>query len=253
VIERRIERDGVLVAVLNRPPANAIDDQLLDDLEAVVSDVAADGTIRALVIAAAGPFFCGGFDLRASRRDPDAVAAMVRRYRSAHRNLLALGKPTVAAVHGHAIAGGLVLALACDRCVFADGDYKIGLNEVAIGAAFPAAAMEIVRLRLTTAAVAELVLEARLLEPADAVRLGVVPELHPVGTALDGAVTLATRLGAYPQVVYAHAKEQLVHAALARIDAVSFDTELATAHLWEAEESRAARRLQRARLEGRSE
>jgi enoyl-CoA hydratase/carnithine racemase len=113
--------------------------------------------------------------------------------------------------------------------------------------------MEIVRLRLTTAAVAELILEARLLEPADAVRLGVVRELQPAGTALDGAVALAAQLAAYPQVVYAHAKEQLVRDALARIDAVSFDTELATARLWEAEESRAARRLQRARLEGRSE
>jgi len=75
----------------------------------------------------------------------------------------------------------------------------------------------------------------------------------PWWSATDVAVALAAQLAAYSQVVYAHAKEQLVRDALARIDAVSFDTELATARLWEAEESRAARRLQRARLEGRSE
>src|SRR2546426_1178401 len=150
-VERRHEEGGVLVGVLNRPPANAIDESLLDGLDTLVADAAADDSVRALVLAGAGAFFCGGFDLRAPPRDDDSIRTVVGLYRSAHRNLLALPKPTVAVVEGHAIAGGLVLALACDHRVFAAGDYKIGLNEVAIGAAFPASAIEIVCVRLSAA------------------------------------------------------------------------------------------------------
>ena len=82
---------------------------------------------------------------------------MVSAYRSAHRRLLA-PKPTVALVNGHAIAGGLVLALACDHRFTVTGDHRIGANEVAIGAAYPAAAIEIVHLRLTHPVAAQLVL-----------------------------------------------------------------------------------------------
>src|SRR5438034_10901103 len=95
VIERRDEEGGVRVGVLNRPPANAIDESLLDALESLVADTATDNSVRALVLAGAGPFFCGGFDLRAPPRDDGSVAEMVALYRSAHRSLLALPKPKI--------------------------------------------------------------------------------------------------------------------------------------------------------------
>ena len=248
VIEQHDDEGGVRVAVLNRPPANAIDESLLDALDTLVADVAADDGVRALVLAGEGAFFCGGFDLRAPPRDDGSVAELVALYRSAHRNLLALPKPTVAAVEGHAIAGGLVLALACDHRVLADGDYKIGLNEVGIGAAFPGSAIEIVRLRLSSAAAAELVLDAALHPAGDAVRLGIARDLVAAPTAREEAVRLAARLGSYPAAVYAHAKARLVGDTVARIDAVSMDEELATAALWSIPESREARRDQRRRL-----
>src|SRR5205085_3221966 len=177
--------------VLDRPPANAIDESLLVALEEAVDAAVTDDAVRALVLAGRGPFFCAGFDLRAPARDETGVRAIVERYRSSHRALLACPKPTVALVEGHAIAGGLVLALACDRRVMAEGDYRIGLNEVAIGAAFPGAAMEIVRLRLTAAAATELVLGAELVGASDAVRLGVVDALAPRADAPGRAIELA--------------------------------------------------------------
>jgi enoyl-CoA hydratase len=201
-----------------------------------------------VVVRADGPFFCGGFDLRAPRRTGDAVEAMVRRYRESHRKLLTLAKPTVAIVHGHAIAGGLVLALACDHRVAADGDYKVGLNETAIGAAFPPVALEIVRLRLGHAASSELILGAGVHPAEDLVRWRAVPQLTPSDDVERTGIELAERLAGYPREVYAHAKSMLVSEAVQRLASVSIDEELAVAALWSTEESRAARASQRRRL-----
>lgn len=221
---------------------------MLSALATALDHAGADDTVRALVIRADGAFFCGGFDLRAPRRTGDEVTEMVERYRDSHRKLLAFPKPTVAAVQGHAIAGGLVLALACDQRIAMAGDYRVGLNETAIGAAFPPVALEIVRLRLTHAATSELLLGAELYPASELVRLGVVPRLTTSSDFDDEVRDAAERLAGMPREVYTHAKAELLREAVARIDAVSLERELAIAALWSTTESRAARAAQRNRL-----
>jgi len=238
---------GVRLLELSRPPANAIDESLLAALDGALVAAEADPAVRALLLTGSGAFFCAGFDLSAPRRDDDDAAKVVALYRTSHRRLLG-SKPTVALVNGHAIAGGLVLAIACDVRLAADVQARIGLNEVAIGASFPAAAIEIVRARLSARAAAELTLGAQLYPLGDAVGLGVVERLVPAGAALEEALATATRLGAFPKEVFAHTRRALVAEALARIDAVPMPAELAAAELWRMPESRAARAAQRERL-----
>jgi enoyl-CoA hydratase len=246
------DRDGgVRVITLDRPPANAIDDTLLAALDDALADAEADAAVRALVVTGRGPFFCAGFDLRARQRDDAESGGVVDLYRSAHRRLLAMPKPTVALVNGHAVAGGLVIALACDVRIGVDEAATIGLNEVAIGASFPTAAIEIVRSRLSSAVAAELTLQAELCPLADGIRLGVVERLVPRAGALDEAVATAARLGAYPREVFAHTKQSLLADALARIDAVPRQAELEIAALWRTAESRVARAAQRSALSER--
>jgi len=141
-----------------------------------------------------------------------------------------------------------VLALACDVRLAADVSASIGLNEVAIGASFPTAAIEIVRARLSARVAAKLSLGAELYPLAEGMAMGVVERLLPPAGALEQAVATAARLGAFPQEVFAHTKRALVSEALARIDAVPMSVELAAAELWRSPESRAARAAQRERL-----
>src|SRR5439155_408252 len=161
-IRNQDHEGGVRVPTLDRPHANAIHETLLGDLAAAVRAASDDDAVRAVVLTGAGAFFSGGFDFRAARRDDAASRQVHTLYRDTHRALLALPKPTLAMMQGHAIAGGLVLVLACDYRLGLDGDYRVGLNEVAVGAAFPRTALEIVRLRLAHARASELILGAAL-------------------------------------------------------------------------------------------
>lgn len=243
------DRDGsVRVLTLDRPPANAIDETLLSDLIAAVDAAAADDAVRAVVLTGAGSFFSGGFDFAAPRRDAAAEQRIADLYREAHVKLLGLPKPTIAMVNGHAVAGGLVLVLACDYRLGRDGDYRIGLNEVAVGAAFPRAAFEVVRLRLPHARASELILGAALYPSSQALRLGVVDELFPAATFEPTVLRRAARLATFPREAYAHAKAAFVDETLARIRTETPAEASRTAAVWSGPESRAARSKQREKL-----
>ena len=239
---------GVRVLTLDRPPANALDETLLGDLSAALAAARSDAAVRSVVLGGAGPFFSAGFDLVAPRRDEAAARALRALYRDTHEKLLGFPKPTVARLAGHAVAGGLVLVLACDYRLGQEGHYRIGLNEVAIGASFPRVAFEIVRLRLPHPRASELLLGAALYPASQAVRLGIVDELLPANTFDATVLRRAQRLGAFPREAYAHSKAAFVTEALARVAAETPAEEAAAAAVWTTAESRAARAAQRVKL-----
>lgn len=233
---------GVRVLTMDRPPANAINNDLLVDLDAALVSAESDDGVRAVVLAGAGRFFSGGFDLKAERRMGEEVTAAAVHYKATNRRLLAVTKPTVAMINGHCVAGGFVFAMACDHRLAADARFTIGVNEVSIGAAWPVAAMEIMRTRLPDHLLSELMLGAGLYPSSEAVRLGLAHRLVPVADLASEALSLATRLGSHPAEVYADTKARLVGDALARIDAATLEDDLAISALWSTESSRAARR-----------
>jgi len=242
---------GVRLLTLERPPANAINQQLMRDLEAALDAARDDAAVRALVLTGAGAFFSGGLDLH-SEGDAGGIAQEAATgfalYRDSHLKLLAFPKPTVAMMRGHAIAGGAVLVLACDYRLGMQGEYRIGLNEVAIGAAFPRTAFEIVRLRLTHQQASELLLGAAIYPASEAVRLGVVDELLPPGAIEETVMRRAARLGAYPREAYAHAKAALLAEAVGRIENEAEADMMRMAAVWMSPESLAAREAQRRKL-----
>jgi len=201
---------GIRVLTLDRPPANALDETLLGDLSAALDAARADDAVRSVILSGAGAFFSAGFDLATPRRDEAAAGALGALYRDTHEKLLGFPKPTVARLAGHAVAGGLVLVLACDYRLGQQGDYRIGLNEVAIGASFPRVAFEIVRLRLPHPRASELLLGAALYPASQAVRLGIVDELLPADGFDATVLRRAQRLGGFPREAYAHTKAALV-------------------------------------------
>ena len=163
---------GVALLRLELGRGNAIDPAFLDALHAALDEASRAGA-RAVVLTGKGRVFCGGLDLVTLHAfDRPAMERFLVGFDGLFRRLFAFDRPTVAAVNGHALAGGCILAMACDRRVMAAGPYQIGVNEVQIGLPFPAAAHEIVR-RATPAAARSLVmLQGARLSPERPTRWG---------------------------------------------------------------------------------
>ena len=205
--------EAVTVVRLDRPPVNAMDVELLQALTETMREMRGP-----VVVTGAGQVFSAGVDLRQVLGGDDSFAAtLIDALSSAFRTVFDHPAPTVAAINGPAIAGGCVLALACDVRLMAGG--RIGLTEMAVGVPFPRAGVEIARHMLGTLA-RRVVLRAETFGVDEAVALGLVDEQVPAEALLDRAVGLAAAMAPSPQA-YALVKSQLhdpVTAALADAD-----------------------------------
>ncbi len=130
----RLERaDRVATLTLDRPQAlNALSPQMVEDLHAALDEAVADTTLKALVVRGAGRAFCAGADLayfQTAFSDPPALTAYLARFNDALNRLESFPVPTIAAVHGYALAGGLEVLLACNLAIAAE-DARIGDQHV---------------------------------------------------------------------------------------------------------------------------
>jgi enoyl-CoA hydratase len=193
------------VITVDRPPANAMNVELVGELGEAFAAVAA-APPRAVVLAGRDGFFSGGADLKAvPSYGPAQRHEMVHGINRMVIQAYALRCPVVAAVTGHAIAGGLILALCADyRIASTTGRY--GLTEIKVGVPYPQAAMIAVRSELAPHAARRLAFGNRLIEADRCVELGVFDEALTADAVLDRAIEVAAELGAMPADVYAMTK-----------------------------------------------
>jgi enoyl-CoA hydratase len=238
VVETKDLAPGVRLLTLNRPPANAINRELGRALYDECTAAAQDKAVRAVIVTGAGRFFCGGLDLRELVGDRAPLGQLASARSDGVFALWALPKPTVAMINGHAIAGGGVIALACDFRITCQGSHKMGLNEVSIGLGFPTGAFEIARLALGSHAVRRVLLEAKLYDVESARELGMVDEVVEPNALETRSLELAARLAAHGQLAYAHTKKTMQRRASDRISAVSQENSLALAEIVRSEETK---------------
>lgn len=216
------ERGDVALVRIDRPPANAMDPGLLRDARAVLEELR--GADPAAVVVTGRPgFFSAGVDLKvAPTLDPDGQRELVDAINGAFLDWYAFPRPVVSAVNGHAIAGGLILALTGDQRVGA-GDGKLGLTELKAGLGYPLAAIGIVKAELTAPVARTLALTAELVDMRRGLDLGILDELVEPDRLIDRSLELANQLGALPRSAYPRVKEQVrgetIAALRAKLDA----------------------------------
>jgi enoyl-CoA hydratase len=211
----------IRVIRLTGAKAGAMDEAMLDALERQVDDFE-EGPARAAVIAGHDRFFSAGLALPKLIDLPrDEMRVFMRRFSRAMTRVLACEKPIVAAVNGHAIAGGCVLALMCDWRICVDEGAKIGLSEAQLGIGLPAIVVEPLRAAVPPASLVPLALEGRLCSPAEARELGLVHELAPAAELPARAEAKARALAAPPAMALAQIKRSLrapILDAIARVE-----------------------------------
>jgi enoyl-CoA hydratase len=207
---------SVTVVSVDRPPANAMNLALLGELVAMLQRLHEE-LPAAVVLTGREGCFSAGVDLKEA---PGYDAAQQRRMVELINQLalLAYGLPCplVCAISGHAIAGGLVLAVCGDHRVASTAG-RYGLAEVKVGVPFPQAALGVVRAELTAPAARVLALGSRLVDAEACVRLGAFDEALPPGGVLARALEVADELAHLPGAVYARTKAGLRGAALAEL------------------------------------
>jgi enoyl-CoA hydratase/carnithine racemase len=222
---RTTDHGAVRELQLSRPPANALSPDLIAALRHAIESAPQDGA-RALVISGAAGRFSAGLDIpMLLTLDRPAIAAMWRDFYALLAALARSSIPIVAAVTGHATAGGTVLPLFCDYRVAAHGEWKLGLNEVQVGLPLPPLIFAGLR-RLVGAHQAErLAVGGLLISPEGAVRLGLVDELVSLDQVVSRAVEWSRGLLALPVDAMAITR-RTARADLFEIFASSFDREL---------------------------
>ena len=193
---------------LDRPPANALDPDLLSESAALVDELRSRDP-GAVVITGRDGFFSAGADLKVvPSLDASGQAAMVDGINRLFAGWYSFPRPVVCAVNGHAIAGGMILALCGDYRVGCD-EGKLGLTELRAGIPYPACALAVVKAELSAAAARVLALRAELIDPPTALALGALDELVSPDDVVPRALEVASEMAALPRSAYPIVKKQL--------------------------------------------
>lgn len=187
------------IVTLNRPPANAISEQLVRDLDAAMSELAADGAVRSLIVTGAGDkIFCAGADL-GSAFSGGTVEDFIRFGNGVLRKIERFGKPVIAALNGHALGGGCEIAMACHLRILKE-TARMGQTESNLGI-IPGygGTQRLPRLIGRTKALEYMILGTQIPAP-ECLALGLVNRLSKDGETLNDAKAMARLIAKRPPV-----------------------------------------------------
>ncbi len=208
-------RDRIATITMDDGKANAFSHLMMQALTDALDRAAAEADVT--VIRGREGVLCGGFDLKVIRGDPSGVPALV----SAGARLLMKAwlhpQPLLIGVTGHAVAAGALLVLTADYRIGMDGDFRIGLNETAIGLTLPAFAIELAEARLDRRALTMATIGARLYAPANALDVGYLDQVAVPGNFDDALAAAAEQMKQLDKAAVAGVKQRLRGAAATRV------------------------------------
>ena len=209
---------GIARLMLHRAPVNALTPEFLDALCDEYDRLRADVCVRAVVLGSDLKVLSAGLDLKQAQGfDIQAQWAIVRALNQSFTKLYALPKPTIIAINGAAIAGGLFFALGCDYRVSSDRA-SFGLAEVRVGATLPFGPLEIARAELSAADLRRLLLNGQPITAPAALSAGIVDEIVAPDAMMDRALVVAAQYAALPPKTYAASKAHLRGATVQMIE-----------------------------------
>jgi enoyl-CoA hydratase/carnithine racemase len=215
---QKIEYGEIVELRLHRPPANALDPELISRLDSALSSAASEGA-AAIVISGTPGMFTGGLDLiTLSRLDDSGMREAVSGFLGLLRTLASCPVPLAAAITGHSPAGGAVISQFCDHRVMARGEFTIGFSESQLGIAMPRMIFEVLALRVGWNRATELCLTGRLMGPEQALAEGLLDQLAEPEDTVRAAITWLEGLVRLPHHPLAVTRQRARSTMVAAVD-----------------------------------
>lgn len=220
--------DDVVIVHMNSNKMNLINNLFLHDLNDAFDIIESDYKDNAVVLTSSGDVFSAGLDISQSyplfkEGDLEKIKTWYEHFKNSLIRVFSFEGPLVAAINGHAIAGGLVLALCCDYRIGPGSKARFGLNEVTIGFPLPSVIAEILSYTLGSKVAERVLLNGLLYETEDALKLGFFHQLSEKEDLLDIAIDYANQYNKSQIAAYSFSKKALRAHVLNRINQYSDD------------------------------
>src|SRR5512146_892705 len=202
--------DGVAEARLKRGKVNALNEPVVEEIADCLRSLAADTDIRAVILTGDGSFFSFGFDIpEFLGHSRESFANFLHKFTGLYSYLFTCQKPVVAALNGHAIAGGCMLALACDYRIMVSGKAKISLNEISFGSSVFAGSVDMLKFLVGGRNAQTILYDATMYSAETAAQLGLIDKVSSTESLMKDARELAQRLAAKDAVAFRSIKNLL--------------------------------------------
>lgn len=181
-------KENYAILSLDRGKSNPMNMTMMKELRAAFAELESADGVQGVILTGKQHFFSAGLDLpEVHTYDEAKFKEFWAEFMAVMRDMTAFSKPLIAAISGHAPAGGCVLAVTCDYRVMASGNYKIGLNEIPIGIVVPRHLYELYAFWIGRHTAYHFLMEGRLIEPQQAKEVGLVDLVVPEDQVLDAA------------------------------------------------------------------
>jgi enoyl-CoA hydratase/carnithine racemase len=173
-----VNDQGIVTVKLSRGKVNAINETVVDEMTGCLQDLAGDAGVKAVILTGTGKFFTFGFDIPEFLSYPkESFIRYLTKFTDLYAYLFLYPKPVIAALNGHTIAGGCMLAIACDYRIMVSGKAKIALNEINFGSSLFAGSVDIVKLLLGQREAEKAVYNGTMYSAEEAHRIGLIDQI----------------------------------------------------------------------------
>jgi len=231
------DRNGVTVLRMKHGKVNALDVEFCRGLVEEFGRLQT-APARSVVLTGQGGVFCAGVDLfRITEEGPPYIRRFLEGLQEFCETIFSFPKPVVAAINGHAVAGGFILACMADHRIMARGGGRAGLPEMLVGLPFPPGPMEVLRFALPPRRLSRMIYSGATFEPGPALDRGLIDEVLDPGDLLEGAVKAAEALGDVGHPTFRLTKAQIRQSALERMRARQREISAEVERIWTAPET----------------
>ena len=184
--------DGIATLTLSRGKVNALNEPVVEHLNGRLADLQNDGSVKAIILAGQGKFFSFGFDIpEFLSYSKESFTEYLTKFTGLYTYMFLFPKPLVAALNGHTVAGGCMLATACDHRIMVSGKARISLNEIGFGSSLFAGNIEMLKFHVGQKNAETIVYSGAMYSAEEALQLRLIDQISSEGDLKDEARKVA--------------------------------------------------------------